>query len=173
MSPAFSRNHKESADTAESRTITVTTVGHDSPAPSPIDIAAAPFVFTEGIPVGPPCELLLLLAELDINPTAAAMLLEGVADDVVEAVLTATVSFPAKSPYASISASSTDPAELRFHQVWSSASRAVLTIFQLLLPMRGNASINAFTEKLVSSCSRMMRPGDLGPLIHAVRLSLT
>ena len=53
------------------------------------------------------------------------------------------------------------------------SSSATLTIFQPLLWIKGNAVMNALTVSFVSSCSRGMRPGLLGPVIHFLRFACT
>lgn len=53
------------------------------------------------------------------------------------------------------------------------SSSATLTMFQPLLLIRGNAFMNALTVLSVSSCSRQISPGLLGPVSHFWRLACT
>ena len=51
--------------------------------------------------------------------------------------------------------------------------RATLSNFQPFCAMSGKACMNAPTVSLLSSCSRMTSPGDLGPVIHFCRFWFT
>ena len=55
----------------------------------------------------------------------------------------------------------------------SPSSSVTLTTFQPLLLMSGYASMNAWTVYCESSCSRTIRPGFFGPVIHFVSDALT
>ena len=66
-----------------------------------------------------------------------------------------------------------DVSSAEFRYGPSPSRRATLSNFQPFCAMSGNACMNAPTVSLLSSCSRMIRPGDLGPVIHFWRFAST
>ena len=63
-----------------------------------------------------------------------------------------------------------DVSSAEFRYGPSPSRRATLSNFQPFCAMSGNACMNAPTVAFVSSCSRMIKPGDLGPFTQLVML---